>query len=326
MNGPRLPAALTLRRVPLGLPHGRCHGHGRLALGQLSRARPGCARLALVLCTLFAAPPALAFDLPALPAFKPPADVQRFDTSNLWQAINGAADLYLGFGFRQLTTADYDSKDVLLSVSVFEQATPLDAYGVFLKQRPREAQALSIGAAAIAFPPYQCVLVKGPLYVKADATRGKATPELCGKLLPVLAKAIAGGDELPAEFAMLPAQGQIPGSAGYTKSGYLGLSELRNAVHASYTRPGKPEHQVFVLLPDPGKTADAVVKALGPKWTAGPKGKLATVTRKIPYRGQVVISATPKGAFGVVGTEPADALAILEALAAPAPAPAAKPR
>jgi hypothetical protein len=254
-----------------------------------------------------------AFEMPHVPGWKGATDVERYSPETVWKAINGAADLYIAFGFRELTLAEYERKEVLFSVQVFEQATPLGAYGVFLKQSPNESRTLSLGAAAMAAPPYQCVLVKGPYYVKADATRGKTSIEDCQHLLALFAKAIPGGNELPKEMTLLPKKDQIVRSLGYTKTSLLGLSEMGNAVHANYPQKSRSPYQLFLLLPDLGKPDPFA--ALGGKWTVGSKGKFPWRSRKIPYQGDVVVASLPFGVFGVAGASdiPA-ALGILEAL------------
>jgi hypothetical protein len=243
--------------------------------------------------------PVAAFDVPKIPGWQGPTDVEQYTPETVWKAINGAADLYIAYGFRGLTLAEYEHKEVLFSVHIFEQATPLGAYGVFLKQWPSEGQSLSLGAAALAAPPYQCVLVKGPYYVKADATRGKATVEDCRQLLTTLTKAIPGGNQLPKEMTLLPKKDQIDRSLGYTKTSFLGLAELGNAVYANYPQKKTNPYQLFILLPDAGKPDPFA--ALNAKWTPGSKGKFPWRSRKVPYQGDVVVASLPSGVFGVAG-------------------------
>lgn len=251
------------------------------------------------------------FEMPKVPGWKGPTDVERFAPETVWKAINGAADLYIGYGFRELTLGEYERQTVLFSVHVYEQATPLGAYGVFLKQWPADSQTLTLGAAALAAPPYQCVLVKGPYYVKADATRGKASTEDCRQVLTAYAKAIPGSNELPKEMSLLPKSNQIDRSLGYTKTSFLGMAELGNVVHAQYTQQHAKPYQLFVLLPDAGNNPFAV---LPKQWAPGPGGKFPWRSRKIPYQGDVVIASLVDGVVGVAGTSIPSALAILEAM------------
>jgi hypothetical protein len=255
---------------------------------------------------------AAAADLPSLPGFKGPADMETFDTKTVWQAIDGAAEMYLAYGFRQLTSVEYERKDLLLSVGVFEQATPLDAYAVFLKQQQKDAQLLSIGTVALVSAPSQCVVVKGAYYVKVDASRGQVTPALCQQVLPVFAKALPGDTALPKELSLLPTKGQVPGSVGYTKTSFLGLSDLKNVVHAKYETEGEKPYQLFLILP--GTQVDALA-GLSEKWVAVPKAQVKALSRKIPYQGDLVVATFPKGTFGIVGAKDMDtAMAILKAV------------
>ena len=67
----------------------------------------------------------------------------RYGRDDLWEYINGAAELFLTYKFRELVVADFEQGDDALTVSVYDMGSPLDAYGVFETEKPAEAEALA---------------------------------------------------------------------------------------------------------------------------------------------------------------------------------------
>jgi hypothetical protein len=155
-----------------------------------------------------------------------------------------------------------------------------------------------VGAASLAAPPWQCLLLKGRFYVKVGALKGKLDVPTCKSLLQALAAALPGSKEQPAALSRLPKDNRIDSTIGYTREGYLGLSDLKDCVHAEYSTKTGEKYQAFVLLAE-GKSAEETWKALGPKWKPLPSEPSAKA-REIPYRGLAVLMRTEKGIVGVV--------------------------
>ena len=63
----------------------------------------------------------------------------RYGRDNLWEYINGAAELFLTYRFRELVVADFEQGDRALTVSVYDMSRALDAFGVFESEKPATA-------------------------------------------------------------------------------------------------------------------------------------------------------------------------------------------
>ncbi len=64
----------------------------------------------------------------------------RYAREDLWQYINGAADLFLSYGFRELIVRDLEQGDRHVTVSVYDMGGPLDAFGVYERERPDDGR------------------------------------------------------------------------------------------------------------------------------------------------------------------------------------------
>jgi hypothetical protein len=64
------------------------------------------------------------------------SDDQRYDRTNLFDYINGGAELYLSFGFKELVNRTYSrSGQPEIIVDIFDMQSPRDAFGVFSHSR-----------------------------------------------------------------------------------------------------------------------------------------------------------------------------------------------
>jgi len=68
---------------------------------------------------------------PRIEGWKQKETVQVFTPDNLYEYINGAAELYLTYGFQELQVAEYEGeRDGLIIVDIYRHATPLYAFGI----------------------------------------------------------------------------------------------------------------------------------------------------------------------------------------------------
>lgn len=249
-------------------------------------------------------------------------EVERYDRSNVYEAINGAAETYLAYGFRSLHLQTLKSGAVEVSVQRYELGSPLDAFGVFQLQRPAEARDLKFAPAGAFAPPDRCLAYVGSDLISVRANAGALTSASCEQLLVGLAAGLAGPRTLPPVLALLPTARRVPGTLRYTRESFLGTRDLARCVHASYrSAPDGPTHQLLVMVTPEGGSVGAVWERLGKSWSAGRHGELEVLSRTIPYQGTVVVARTGPGGhvLGVagVGSVEQGALLLEAALAQP---------
>lgn len=240
-----------------------------------------------------------AADFPDIKGWKRVSEAKTYNPGNLWEYINGAADQFLAYDFQLLRLCELSSKGLTVTVNIYDMGTRLNAFGIYDSERPDESKKMAIGAEAVILPPYQCLLLKDTYYVKVDVYEGKITESVGKDLLKSIAEALSGAEEYPEELERLPSEGKVAGSEGYIREGYLGMADLRNCVYAKYLEKKKQEYQVFLMIPEPSKSKEAIWKNLTLKWKSKKHKKHTVLYKKIPYKGLVGIMFTDKGIFGV---------------------------
>ncbi len=67
-----------------------------------------------------------------VPSIEP---IKKFNANNLYQYINGAADLFIEYGFENLLVKDYIKEEYNLSIELYLMSSNESAYGIFSLQK-----------------------------------------------------------------------------------------------------------------------------------------------------------------------------------------------
>jgi hypothetical protein len=248
--------------------------------------------------------------LPELDGWTRAGKTASYDRATIWQAIDGAAELFVAFGFRSLREQSYEAAGIKVTAQLYEQGSPLEAFGVFARERPPGASPLAVGAGGAFGAGGHCLAHQGTHYLKLLAVKGKLERARCASLLAALCRGLPGPRALPFELQLLPAKGMIEGSLGYTPKSFLSTRRLQRCVHADYqlSKESKP-YTLFVLLPQPGKTVDATWVALAAQVKPQRLGGLELCAWPLPYRGTVGVARNHGVLLGAVGVGDAKATA-----------------
>lgn len=246
----------------------------------------------------------------AAPGWKKRGKATSYDRTTIWQAINGAAPLFISYGFRSLREQTYRAKGKReVAAQVYDQATPLGAFGVFSRERPPKAA--KVGAVGAFASGGHCLAYKGRFYIKIVTSVGVLTRAECATLVAQVAAPLQGADKLPPQLALLPVKGRVTGSLGYTRRAYLGTRRLRDCLHASYTREAGKPYTLFIMLPGPGEDAAAAWRRLAKHWKPRAVGGLKLLVATIPYRGEVALTRRGEALIGAAGVGDLKATAAL---------------
>jgi hypothetical protein len=248
-------------------------------------------------------------DFPGVEGWTQETDVLIYDVDNLWEYINGAAELFVEYDVQTCRTTDLSSDDVVVTVDLYDMGTPLNAFGVYNRESSGSGEPLVGAVEALVSPPYQALLLKGATYVKVNAIEGELTKSIGRGLLESLANALPGETAYPSELDLLPEAGMKKGSAGYQSEGFLGLAELTDCLYAEYAGKDDGTWQGFVILPASGPS---VWDALSADWESVEHNGLKVLYKQIPYRGLVGVTQIDGGFMGVSGA--ADQGELLERL------------
>jgi len=238
-------------------------------------------------------------EFPVIEGWTRVGDMSAYDADNLWEYIDGAAEMFVDYDVQTCRTADLTSGDVTVTVDLYDMGTPLNAFGVYKQESAGDGVQLADAVEAVIAPPYQALLLKGATYVKVNAVEGELTESIARDLLDAVASALPGETTYPSELSLLPEEGKISGTEGYRRRGFLGLTELSDCIYAEYGGEGEATWRGFVV-PDSPESA-TMWDTLAEQWDSLEHGGRTVLFREIPYGGLVGVTRTEQGIWGVSG-------------------------
>ncbi len=184
-----------------------------------------------------------------------------YDAETLYEYINGAADLYLDYDFRELSTLYYEKGESQgIAVDVYMHASPRDAFGIYSRERPTDTEFLQIGAQGY-YEKGILNFVAGPYYVKLSGySLGDRDEEVLKSLASGVAGRIDRAEGLPELLAAFPDSGLVEHSEGYVAVSFMGHGFLESAFVADYVVEGE-ELELFIIEADGGDAAQAMVES-----------------------------------------------------------------
>lgn len=235
-------------------------------------------------------------DFPVVEGWSQVGEVLTYDADNLWEYINGAAELFIEFGVQTCRTADLVSGDVTVTVDLYDMGTPLNAFGVYEREKPGGGIMVPGATAGVVSPPYQALLLKEGTYVKVNTFQGELTEGSALQLLQALAAALPGGTTPPPELDLLPSEGMVPGTEGFEPLAFLGQADLTDCLYAEYSMEGEASWQGFVVLPS---AAASVWEGLSGSWDSVEHNGAEVFFTEVPYSGFVGVMRRGDTVFGV---------------------------
>ena len=260
-------------------------------------------RKLFVFCiVLFYLTPIFASDFPNIKSFKIESEVMSYHPENLYEYINGGADVYLSYGFQQLLSRDFSLNNLKFTVDIYDMGERINSFGIYKTERPKDNQGLNIGIEAVVSPPYQCLLLKDCSYVKVNVFEGEFTKESGKIVLHAIASALKGSEDFPDELKLLPERFKEKNSEGYNREAFLGLSILTRCVYAKYKIENKPI-RYYVILPNKNETKHDIWKKLSKKWKETKVANHHVLFKKIPYKGLTGVIQTDDKIIGAADCE-----------------------
>ncbi len=191
---------------------------------------------------------------------------KTYDRENLFDYINGGAELYLSYGFRRLTSRTYtrnDQPDII--VDVFDMGASENAFGVFSQSRETVDDTFGQGSE---YTEGLLLFWKDRYYVSILASpETEASKKACLALARHIDDAIPGTGPLPGIVSLLPEDSLVEETIRYfhhyvwlnshyfiADENILHINESTDAVLAKYR---DPKHSSILLLVQYPNAADA---------------------------------------------------------------------
>jgi hypothetical protein len=187
------------------------------------------------------------YPFPEMAGWKQSGEIQIYSQANLYDYINGGADLYLKYDFQELQVAEYrNDQKASVTIEVYRHISPVHAFGIYSQERLSNTNYLEIGA--------QGYSEKGVLnfftsnyYVKmSSADVGpKDQVELLAFAQKVVEK-LGGKGSLPSILSFFPREGEKKNSEKFIAREFLGYPFFHSAFTADYEISGN-KFKLFLI-------------------------------------------------------------------------------
>jgi len=250
---------------------------------------------------------------------------QTYNKKSLFEHINGQAELFLKYGFRNSVFAIYQNKDRSenqIEVDIYDMGNVVQAFGVFSRFR-NEDRPGGFGLDSF-LDDHTALFYKGTFFVLLYAT--ESNPDSLRQFSKLISSKILNSSLPPKEISYFPKNGLKPGSIQYFPEGLLGHEYLKRGFRGTYIEQaevkdkveakdkgeagGKEFHLFLAIFKDSQEATNALKfykDDLSKKGKISSENLILSGTRALkgedPYQGKVV--ALQKGFYllGVVGFE-----------------------
>lgn len=184
-----------------------------------------------------------------------------YNPDNLFEYINGAADVFLAYDFRELATLTYENrKKHSFTVDIYRHSNDKNGFGIYSAEKPREGDFIAIGTQGY-YEKGILNFLKGSYYVKLSGfDLGDGDKDVLTMAAKALAGALKGTVKFPAGLSCFPEKGKKSQSERYIAENFLGHSFLHSAFLADYDLKGQ-KYEVFIIETDDEQSADKVLQS-----------------------------------------------------------------
>lgn len=187
-------------------------------------------------------------------------DSTVYSPNNLWDVIDGAADLFLEYNFVDLHIGRYQKPgDLEVKVELYKHKSAVDAFGMYSQERYPDYHFITLGT--------QGYVEKGTLnflcgeyYVKISTVQ--SSQEMQDALQVIAEKVVAHLKRTgawPSVLTSFPSRGKEPNSEQYVSRNFLGYSFFNGAFTANYRTDGS--FKAFVIQNGTGEEAARIVES-----------------------------------------------------------------
>jgi hypothetical protein len=173
--------------------------------------------------------------LPRIPDWTLTADSAVYDPTNLWDLIDGAAEIFLSYQFRDLTVGAYaDGKGTIVRAEIYRHGSPTMAFGMYAAERAPEYGYVDLGTEGYVEDGVLNFLA-GTYYCKLTTdARGAPGRDALIRVGHGVEAALRQARGWPEGIRLLPSAGRKARSEGFVGANVLGYPFLSDAFTAEY--------------------------------------------------------------------------------------------
>ncbi len=232
----------------------------------------------------------------------PPPGDSVYTPDNLWDIIDGGAELFLSYGFVDLHIMEYaDPAGTDVRVELYRHDSRTNAFGIYSQERNPGSHFLEIGTQGYVEDKVLNFLC-GVYYVKISSHReGKEGIDAMLLIGRRVAEHLQQKPGWPGELAFLPAEQRLPNTESYVAENFLGY----RIFHSAFTARYESGCTLFIMdFESPSRAravAGAYMKTVG-RPQEFPEGQITDISD--PHSGSIAMLLQGRkvcGAFGAGG-------------------------
>lgn len=198
---------------------------------------------------------------PHLSGWTQKGKINTYTPDTLYEYINGAADVFLGYDFQELVSATFeDAEKASFTVDIYLHGNPINGFGIYSAEKPPGGPFIPVGTQGY-YEKGVLNFLKGSYYVKISGfDLGDRDETVLKQAARQVAQKIEGENRFPQTVESLPGEGKVPHSERYIARNFLGHSFLHSAFTADYEKDGRPM-QVFLMETEDEKSAQKIMES-----------------------------------------------------------------
>ena len=240
---------------------------------------------------------------PEIEGWKLTIEPKVYTPDNLWDLIDGAADVFLSYDFQDLHIAEYsNNKNQTVRVEIYRQSSPMNAFGIYAAERMPDYNFIQIGVQGYTSQDVMNFFT-GNLYVKIMVSGTTNIPEdkliLIGKQIN---SNLAYDNKWPEELTVFPETGKLKNSENYIAKNFLGYEFLKSAFTAEYK--GEKNYKLFIMhFPDKTKAQETLKQYFEQVKYSNSDISDKNYAVDDPYNGKIFIGMAGNYILGVMNME-----------------------
>ena len=238
-----------------------------------------------------------------------------YTPNNLWDVIDGAADLFLEYNFVDLTIARYQkSADLEIKVELYRHKSAVDAFGMYSQERYPDYHFIDLGTQGYVEKGTVNFLC-GEYYIKISTVQSEQAAQ--DGLMTIggsLEKRLKRTKSWPSLIAVFPTKGKQANTEQYVARNFLGYSFF-NSVFTAVYNDGAALKAFIMRLQSPdeaSKTIETYLAALPKEGKSKTEGGRFRV--RDPHNGVITFILDKNTIYGVLGAEVTTSEALLTEL------------
>jgi hypothetical protein len=174
--------------------------------------------------------------LPEVESWKFSESPRSYLPETLYEYINGAAEIYIGYNFKELIVGQYEKpdQDASLTIEIYDMGSSQNSFGIYSAERFPDSQFISIGNQGYLEEEVLNFIV-GKFYVKLLCFDCNEKAEEFLRIFSLeIVKKVKDKGSLPEILKLFPREGLVENSERFILHNFMGYGFLHNGYIASY--------------------------------------------------------------------------------------------